>query len=127
MGTRLMKAPTVLMAKGLLAALGLMCVAGPADASLRQKTKREPQKVSNAQLREALHVLHATKLTLEAADHDYGGHRVAAVKAIGVAQNRLKLALGAQVKHKKPTFPDRVRLGLSPTVGTPTLLSTLLP
>jgi hypothetical protein len=103
--TRSPNVRTVLRAAGLLAALGLLYLAGRADASLRQKTKREPQKASNAQLRQALQVLHATKLTLEAADHDYGGHRVDAVKAIGAAQHQLKLALGTQVKHKKPAAP----------------------
>jgi hypothetical protein len=46
-----------------------------------------PQAVANdtghtstagAQLLQALNVLHATKVVLEGADHDYGGHRAAA-------------------------------------------------
>ena len=64
-----------------------------------------PQKLSNTQLHEALHVLQATKLTLEGADHDYGGHRVEAVRAIGAVQRQLKLALETQGKHTKPAAP----------------------
>jgi hypothetical protein len=69
------------------------------------KPKREPQRVSNAQLREAIHVLQATKKTLEGADHDYGGHRVDAIKAINAAEHQLRLALGSQHKGKKPGKP----------------------
>jgi hypothetical protein len=47
-------------------------------------------------------VLQLTKKTLEGADHDYGGHRLEAVKAIGAAERQLKLAVGAQHKGKKP-------------------------
>ncbi len=43
-----------------------------------------------------------TKKTLEGADHDYGGHRASAVKAIGAAQHQVKLALQTQTKHKHP-------------------------
>jgi hypothetical protein len=60
---------------------------------------KEPQGVSNKQLVECLHVLHSVKRTLEAADHDYGGHRADAVKAIGAADHQLKLAL--EHVHKK--------------------------
>jgi hypothetical protein len=91
------------LASGLLVAgLILTCLPASAGAAQRQAAKREPQRVSNAQLHEALRVLQATKKTLEDADHDYGGHRVAAIKAIGAAQHQLKLALGLPTKPKKP-------------------------
>jgi hypothetical protein len=98
MFTRLTNARTAWLAGGLL----LLGLAGPADAAPRKLSRREPQKVSNAQLHEALRVLQATKKMLEGADHDYGGHRVAAVKAIGAAERQLRLALGTQTNHKKP-------------------------
>ncbi len=85
-----------------LAGMTLACLPVSADAAPRQVAKREPQSVSNAQLREALRVLQATKKTLEGANHDYGGHRVEAIKAIGAAQHQLKLALGSPAKSKKP-------------------------
>jgi hypothetical protein len=74
-----------------LVALGGLALAGVSAAA--EKAKPEPQAASNHQLVEAMHVLQATKKTLEAADHDYGGHRADAVKAIGAAHHQLKLAL----------------------------------
>jgi hypothetical protein len=65
-----------------------------------QKTEKETQAQSDAQLMQALNVLHACKLTLERADHDYGGHRAEAVKAIGAAQHQLRLALGLKTPGK---------------------------
>ncbi len=85
----------------LVAALVLSFMTRPAAAA-PAKPKREPQRVSNAQLHEAIHVLQLTKKTLEGADHDYGGHRANAVKAIGAAEHQLKFALGAHNKGKKP-------------------------
>jgi hypothetical protein len=73
-------------------ALGGLVLTG-ASAQPAGKAKPEAQAVSNHQLVEAMHVLVATKKTLEAADHDYGGHRADAVKAIGAAHHQLKLAL----------------------------------
>lgn len=85
----------------LVATLVLSLMTRQAEAA-PAKPKREPQRASNAQLREAIHVLQLTKKTLEGADHDYGGHRVDAVKAIGAAEHQLKLALSAHPKGKKP-------------------------
>jgi hypothetical protein len=85
----------------LVAALALASLTRSAEAA-PAKPRREPQRVSNAQLREAIHVLQLTKKTLEGADHDYGGHRAKAVKAIGAAEHQLRLALGSQHQGKKP-------------------------
>jgi hypothetical protein len=70
---------------------------------------KEPQKLSNEQLREAYHALKNINHTLKNADHDYGGHRAAAIKSIGQAEHQLKLALehhhkktGAGAAGKKP-------------------------
>ena len=86
----------------LVTGLALACLPASADAArrqaVRQAAKREAQSVSNAQLHEALRVLQATKQTLEGANHDYGGHRVKAIKAIEAAQHQLKLALGMKTK-----------------------------
>jgi hypothetical protein len=62
---------------------------------------KESQAVSNQQLVSSLHLLHSIKITLDGADHDYGGHRAAAVKDIGQAQKQLKEALHAV--HKGQT------------------------
>ena len=62
--------------------------------------QKEPQAISNAQLRQALNVLQSIKLTLKAADHDYGGHRVKAIADISKAQNQLNLALKNAPKKK---------------------------
>ena len=94
----------VLLASGLLfAGLALSCLTTSASADPGNKQpKREPQQVSNAQLREGLHVLQATKKMLQGADHDYGGHRVAAVKVIDAAEHQLTLALRSQHKRAAP-------------------------
>ncbi len=87
----------------LLAGLILVCLASPARAVPPGKgPKREPQRLSNAQLREALHVLQATKKMLQSADHDYSGHRVAAVREINAAEQQLRLALQTQHKGRMP-------------------------
>ncbi|HMF19263.1 MAG TPA: hypothetical protein VKE98_18800 [Gemmataceae bacterium] len=62
--------------------------------------QKEPQAISNAQLRQALNVLQSIKLTLKGADHDYGGHRVKAIADISKAQNQLNLALKNAPKKK---------------------------
>lgn len=75
-----------------LAMAGLVMLAGTDDAQAQKTKKTQP--TSNAQLEQAMQVLHSARITLEAADHDYGGHRAAAVKAIGAAHHQLRLALG---------------------------------
>jgi len=71
--------------------LALVLLAGPTRAQTAVKPER--QATSNQQLAKALHVLQWVKKTLEGADHDYGGHRADAVKAVGAAHHQLKLAL----------------------------------
>ncbi len=60
--------------------------------------RSEPQAVSNLQLAEAIAVLEKTATFLEKADHDYGGHRAAAVRDLGIAVRQLKLALKFEKK-----------------------------
>jgi hypothetical protein len=55
----------------------------------------EPQAESNAQLAVAIGTLESVKRTLEAADHDYGGHRAAAVHDCSAAEKQLREALNA--------------------------------
>jgi hypothetical protein len=71
--------------------LALVLLAGPTRAQTAVKPER--QATSNQQLAKALHILQWVKKTLEGADHDYGGHRADAVKAVGAAHHQLKLAL----------------------------------
>jgi hypothetical protein len=80
-----------LLAAPILAVL-LAC---PAEAQVRKgpKKPREPQQQSDQQLRQALHTLHSVKKTLQGANHDYGGHRVAAIRDVGAAAHQLRLAL----------------------------------
>jgi hypothetical protein len=94
-----------------LALTGVCLTAFTADAAflrprlrsqVAQATKKESQKQSNEQLHEALHVLQVVKKTLEGADHDYGGHRVKAIKDIGQAEHQLRLALHHGHTGKKP-------------------------
>ena len=90
----------------LLAGVGLAVgLSGSASAAPNPPQQPEAQKLSNAQLVQGLRVLRATKALLEGADHDYGGHRVDAIKAIGAAHHQLRLALESQQKGKKPGAP----------------------
>ena len=73
--------------------LGRAPNADAAQVGTGPKKPHEPQKQSNQQLRQALHVLHSVKKTLEAADHDYGGHRAAAVHDVSAAAKQLRLVL----------------------------------
>ncbi len=66
---------------------------GTKDNKVPPKDKGEEQAKSDAELREALPVLQAVRAILERADHDYGGHRVDAVRDVGKAHNSLERAL----------------------------------
>jgi hypothetical protein len=101
----------VVVASGLLL-LGLALASDlSSTASAAPKRPPEPQSASNAQLAEGLAVLHATKVTLQQANHDYGGHRAKAVKAIDAAHHQLKLALEFQTKKKIHVGGDAAKLG----------------
>jgi hypothetical protein len=77
------------------AALALTAVLTIADTGpVYAQKKNVPTPDPNGQLTQALQTIHATRIVLENADHDYGGHRAAAVKALGGAQHQLRLALG---------------------------------
>ncbi len=74
----------------------------------QSKALAEPQGISNQQLGLAIHILNSTRRTLEAADHDYNGHRAAAVRDIGAAERQVDEALGWAVKNIKGfTAPHR--------------------
>ncbi len=77
-------------------ALALMM---PAE-DVRAQAKKESQALSDEQLAASIHKLRAVKLTLEAADHDYGGHRAAAVEKIKSATHELHKALDFVRKGK---------------------------
>ena len=57
-----------------------------------------PGTEKHPQIHRALHKLHQAKRSLERAAHDYGGHRVEAVKDIDRAINQLKQALAYDKK-----------------------------
>ncbi len=61
--------------------------------------------VAHPQLVLAIQVLESVKRTLEAADHDYGGHKGAAVHDIGKAEKQLREALGAPINGVAPRVP----------------------
>ncbi len=77
--------------------------------------KKQAQGASNQQLMAAIQTLQSVKLTLEKADHDYGGHRAAAVKDIAKAEQQLLRALHA---HQKLGNAGKV-----PAMGEPQALS----
>ena len=93
---------TVFLGAALLASLSLLLVAGEAAAQLKKGGKgNQPRVVSNQELHHAIGVLRSAKRTLEKADHDYGGHRVAAIRDINKAIHQLQLTV--KHGHKKGT------------------------
>src|SRR5262249_15967808 len=114
---RIVSATAAMTILGLLAGeANAAFVSRPFFSKIRGKAvampNKEPQNVPNEQLHEALHALRNINHTLKGADHDYGGHRAAAIKSIGQAEHQLKLALehhhkkagsGAAVKKPKGT------------------------
>jgi hypothetical protein len=74
---------------------------GPAYAQKKNAPIPDP----NGQLTQALQTIHSTRLVLENADHDYGGHRAAAVRALGGAHHQLRLALGIKAAPKGAKAP----------------------
>jgi hypothetical protein len=59
----------------------------------------EAQALSNSQLGQAIQTLVATRAMLKGADHDYGGHRMKAIKVMGEAVKELKHALVFEKKR----------------------------
>jgi hypothetical protein len=59
----------------------------------------EPQALSDAQLAAAVPTLKATAEALHHADHDYGGHRVAAMTDLREAIRQLETALAYSKRH----------------------------
>ncbi len=52
-----------------------------------------PHREAHPRIRHAIAALHEAKVEMKAAAHDFGGHRVAAIKACDDAIEQLKLAL----------------------------------
>lgn len=77
----------------LLAIISLAALVSMPTAPVRAQAKKESQKFSNEELAASIGKLHRIKHTLEAADHDYGGHRAAAVGAVKNAADELQQAL----------------------------------
>jgi hypothetical protein len=85
---------TFLLGAPVLAALSLLTTACDSAVQLfKGKVRTEPQAASNQHLHQAIQVLRSAKLTLEKADHDYDGHRAAAVREINASVRQLRLAL----------------------------------
>lgn len=89
----------LILGSGLLATLAF---AGDVAAQ-----KKEPQKASNHQLVQAVHVLQSANLTLAGANHDYGGHRVKAIASVTKAEQELILALQFAKNHKGGKAKDK--------------------
>lgn len=93
---------------GTLTALGAFAFTGGGSAQPPPRTTALVQKAAGHQsasevLTVAVGTLQAVKITLEKADHDYGGHRAAAVHDIGVAEHQLRSAARGLAGHKKST------------------------
>jgi hypothetical protein len=80
---------------------------GETKKTLKNPAHHEAQAKSNKTLFHAFNVLQSTKVMLQKADHDYGGHRMNAIQSIGVAQAQLRLALGKYGKNIPPAAPGK--------------------
>jgi uncharacterized protein YoxC len=73
----------------------------PAEGVVAQgKKSTAPLTLSDMQLADSIQTLRSARLTLEMADHDYGGHRADAVRDITAAVRQLRQALEAVHKGK---------------------------
>jgi hypothetical protein len=87
------------MLKKLLATtlvLGLMSatpVILTASAPPQEKKEKHEKNERHPHIRAAIHELEEAKKELQAADHDFGGHRVEAIEAIDNALKQLRQAL----------------------------------
>lgn len=77
----------------------------------KAQKKAGKNQASGQELHEALQILHHVNHTLKHADHDYGGHRVHAVKAIGQAEHQLDLIVEHHHKHHKTKHPHAGQKG----------------
>src|SRR5438270_121061 len=104
----------------------LMPVDGVVGAGKKAKTPPTP---SDVQLADAIHTLRVARLTLEMADHDYGGHRAAAVKDITAAIKQLRHAL--EHVHKGKIIPKgdkgKVKGGNEPQAVSDAQLAAAIP
>ena len=115
-----------------ISVLAVLALLMPAEAILAQTKPKEPTKLSNEQLLASMHRLGDIKHTLEKADHDYGGHRAAAVHSVKTAEHQLHLALkhaGAKVlpKGKKDfgsTHPPQILSNKELAASIPVLKNT---
>lgn len=78
----------IVLASGI--ALGGICPLASTTASAgpsAEKLERHPH------LRRSLHELREARKELQTGDHDFGGHRVEAIKAVDVAIKQIEIAL----------------------------------
>jgi hypothetical protein len=108
------------------AALALAAAFTVADSGPAYAQKKNPP-TPDAQLTQALQTLHNTRVILENADHDYGGHRAAAVKAIGAAHHQLRLALGIKAAPKTAKTPKTTTPNSEPQAQSDMQLAQAIP
>lgn len=65
----------------------------PTAAAAASRANATPTPEPHPEIREALESLHHAKDHLEHAAHDFGGHRVDAIRAIDEAQHQLEICL----------------------------------
>ena len=90
----------IFLMPALVLVLGNWAPGQSASAAPGARTRQEPQALSNQQLVNGIQLLQSINFTLKAADHDYGGHRAQAVRAVGTAERQLRRALNYRAGAK---------------------------
>ena len=84
---------------------GMLWAQDPVPTQKTPARKMAKRAERHPKIHEAIRALKEAKVELEAAAHDYGGHRVQAIKDIDATLLQLQLALKFGHTHDKKTLP----------------------
>jgi hypothetical protein len=92
------KTVTILSAVALACAISLPAAAQPQGTAKLKRVQMAKQKEAHPEIASAMVHLREAKQNLEQAAHDFGGHRVAALKHVNEALDECKQALAFDKK-----------------------------
>lgn len=71
-------------------------------SSRTSSSSTSPRATERREVHAAIHTLERAKMALERANHDFGGHRTAALRSVDGALHELHLAAGQEVRAQTP-------------------------